>query len=356
MNIRYVKSNLNKLYNDNLIKFLYDITLQDTTNIDSYEEGKIYNLNEKIYLQNDNVHQVFQCIVSKSSGLFIDNEWEHILDITYDSIEKISNLIIKEEMFIIDETTINGIQTKLDFIQENSTFALYCGKKRYCINHDFKVDKKVITFNKPFNIGDKIILEVREFIGIPDGLVLRSTNGLVYEAFIFGDDLFIGETNKSGREEILIKDTYDEKNYKLFMEDEDVFYDLTTVNTTKTDIEISDEMGIRRKMTMIDGELYFEVFYRTGLVMESTNGNKYNLCFKDGCFMAIETESNEYVTELFIRDKETMNVIRLYMEDKEIVCESVEHDTDNMEIKVYDEYNDEYIINLVNNEFIVSQL
>ena len=266
MNIRYIRSNIKKLNGDNLIKFLYDLTFQDVQNVDSYEEGNIYHEEDRIYLQNNNIHQVFQCIVPESSNTFIEDEWEFILDINTDNITNISNLVIKEEMHIITEDNRTTIQTNLNFKYENSTFAVYCGKKRYCLNHDFEIIDNNINFIKPFNIGDKVILEVRECIGIPVGLVLRSTNGLDYETIVIDNELFIFVSERKGRDEILIRDIITHENYRLFMIDEDMYYETTTINTTKSDIQVDDENRNKRKIEMIDGELYYDIAYEDEII------------------------------------------------------------------------------------------
>ena len=67
MNIRYIQSNIKEISQDNLIKFLYDLILSEIGNIDNYQNGNIYHKGDRVYLQENGKHQIFQCIVDNSS-------------------------------------------------------------------------------------------------------------------------------------------------------------------------------------------------------------------------------------------------------------------------------------------------
>lgn len=256
MNIRSIQTNLKKLQNDNLLKFLYDIVVNQLQDVDPYKEGNSYVKDDVVYLQENNIHKIYQCIVDKSSNSFVSDEWEHILD-TYDrEIKTVNNLKIREEVHIITEETKSQITSKLDFKSENSTFIVYNGKKRYAVNHDFTVNEKTITFNKPFNVGDRLILEVRESIGLPDRLVLLSTNGIKYEVGVIGEDVYIFESShRTSKNEVYIKDSMNGTNYKIHMIDDDLYYEVTDINVSKTEVKIMDEEGNEFKIEMVNDEL-----------------------------------------------------------------------------------------------------
>lgn len=262
MNIRSIQTNINKLFDDNILKFLYDIVLHNLSNIDPYEVGVSYVKGDLVYIQVDGKHVIYQCIadINISSENFMDfiDNWEHVLDVYEKENFRSSNLKIREEVHIITAATVDKITSKLSFKNENSSFIIYKGKKRYAINYDFTVNDKEITFKKPFNVGDKIILEVRESIGLPDRLVLLSTNGLKYEIGIIGEDIYIFESDhRTAKEEVYLKDISNGKNYRIHMIDDDVYYEPTTMNVSKTEVKIMDVDGNEFKLEMIDDELWF---------------------------------------------------------------------------------------------------
>ena len=185
MNIRKIQANLTKLNEDNLLKFLYDLIIQDISNIDLLEMGKTYYEGDRIYILENGIHKIYECVLPETNS-FSTSTWEHVLDVYKKEEFRVSNLRVKEEVHIITEETVNGIVSNLEFKSENSTFIIYQGKHRYAVNYDFTVDDHTITFNKPFNVGDRLILEVRESAGLPDRLVLLSSNGLKYEVGIIG--------------------------------------------------------------------------------------------------------------------------------------------------------------------------
>ena len=167
MNIQYIKSNISNTSQDSLVKLLYDIILQDINNVEDYIPGNSYIKGDRVYLQENGKHQIYQCISDTSSYEFNRDEWQYIMEVFDGNVEKFYNLKLQEEVHIITEDTRNGIITKLNFDETRSTVAIYKGKKRYCATYDFVINDKEITFRNPFNIGDRLILEVREILGMP---------------------------------------------------------------------------------------------------------------------------------------------------------------------------------------------
>lgn len=174
MNIQYIKSNISNISQDNLIRFLYDIILQNINNVQNYESNKRYTKGDRVYLEENGKHQIFQCIVNSSSLTFKKEEWEYIMEVFEDTVEEVYNLKIHEEVHVIDENTRNSITTNLDFNTDRSSVAIFKGKNRYTSKYDFTVNGKEILFNTPFEIGDRLILEVREVLGATSivGIVL----------------------------------------------------------------------------------------------------------------------------------------------------------------------------------------
>lgn len=166
MNIQYIKSNISNTSQDSLVKLLYDIILQDINNVEDYIPGNSYIKGDRVYLQENGKHQIYQCISDTSSNRFNKDEWRYIMEVFDGNVEKFYNLKIQEEVHIITEDTRNGIVTKLNFDETRSTLAIYKGKKRYCTKYDFILSDKEITFKNPFNIGDRLILEVKENLGM----------------------------------------------------------------------------------------------------------------------------------------------------------------------------------------------
>ena len=174
MNIQYIKSNISNISQDNLIRFLYDIILQNINNVQNYELNKRYTKGDRVYLEENGKHQIFQCIVNNSSLTFKKEEWEYIMEVFEDTVEEVYSLKVHEEVHIIDENTRNSITTNLDFNTDRSSVAIFKGKNRYTSKYDFTVNGKEILFNTPFEIGDRLILEVREVLGVTNivGIVL----------------------------------------------------------------------------------------------------------------------------------------------------------------------------------------
>lgn len=257
MNIRKIEANLAKLNENNLLKFLYDLIIQDISNIDLLEMGKTYYEGDRIYILENGIHKIYECVLPETN-VFSTKTWEHILDVYKKEEFRVSNFQLKEEVHIITEETVNGIVSNLEFKGENSTFIIYKGKHRYAVNYDFTVDDHTITFNKPFNVGDRLILEVRESMGLPDRLVLLSTNGLKYEVGVIGEDVFIIESDhRTSKNEVYLKDIVNGKNYKLHMIDDDLYYELTDINVSKTEVKIMDVDGNEYKLEMVDDEVVF---------------------------------------------------------------------------------------------------
>lgn len=326
MNIRYIQTNLSKLHDDNLIKFLYDILISDLNDVDQYDENTIYHLDDMIYMQDNNIHQVYQCIVEESSTSFVLEEWEHITNIYKGETDSVTNLKIREEVHVIDENTVNGVVSNLQFKYENSSFAIYHGKKRYAVNHDFTVVDNVIKFNKPLNVGDRIILEVKETIGLPDRLVLLSSNNNKYEVGVVGNDVFVFKSDhRTAKDEVYVKDISNGNSYRIFMIDEDILYELTDINVVNTEVKVMDAEGNEYIVKMIDDDLYITFGEdESKLILMSDNGKIYEVIVVGGRLFIRESSETYYKEEVFIKDSNSNNSYKIYLLGDKLYCESTD--------------------------------
>lgn len=180
MNIRNIKSNLN-IIPDNIIKIIYDLLIKNIDSITDYIPNVVYNKGDKVYKQENGKHQVYQCVAEQSSQTFIKNEWQYVMEVYNGTIDRTVGAInIAEELHIIDENTVNSINTDLP-LNGDSIVAIYHGKKRYITDIDFTINGNIINFNNPFNIGDRVILEVkRKFGNNVTGIVIYDINGMPY--------------------------------------------------------------------------------------------------------------------------------------------------------------------------------
>ena len=106
--------------------------------------------------------------------------------------------------------------------------------------------------------GDKVVIESTESTGQPDKLVLLSDNGGSYEVGIIGEDIFAIQVDVTyAKNEVTIGDIFTGDNYKIYMIDEEIYYEEIDSFAQQTEIRIVDEEDNAYKLEMIDGELYF---------------------------------------------------------------------------------------------------
>lgn len=186
MNIQFIKSNISNTSQNGLVKLLYDLILQDIRDVNNYKDGWVYTKGDRVYLEENGKHQIYQCIANISSNNFIRSEWMHIMEAFRGVLDKVYNLKLHEEVHIINAETTKSIITNLDFDISKSVVTIYNGKKRFVYEHDFFIEEKTVIFNNPFNIGDRLILEVRERVGIPAslGIVFYNLSGVPYKVVI----------------------------------------------------------------------------------------------------------------------------------------------------------------------------
>lgn len=264
MSIRYIQTNYNKIDCFNLVKFLLDLAVIDLENVKLYEQGKTYIKGDLVYLKENNIHRIYRCVVDVSSNTFIPNEWEHIFDIYDEKVNTGNNIYIREEDFFVNEDNIGDILDNIivpNYKPGSTHVTIYIDKDIFVTGKDFVIDENgKVTFTPPINveIGDKIIVEIRDIIGLPDKLIILSSNGNNYEIGVIGEDMFIIESDlKHSKPEIFVRDISTGENYRIFMLDEDVYFELTDIYTVQTEIKVLDADDNKYIIEMINGDLVF---------------------------------------------------------------------------------------------------
>jgi hypothetical protein len=285
LSINYIQNNYDKLDVDNLIKFLLDLTVVNLNNVAPYNENELYTKGSLVYLKEDNVHKVFRCKINMQNKIdaFIlgtsilgigklipktnvstdfNNIWEHILDIYDKKVETAGNIFIREEIIKVNENNLDNIFDQIivsNYKQGSSIITIYIDKNIFINGRDFVIDENgKVTFTPNINveIGDKIIIEIKDIIGQPNKLIILSSNNENYEIGIIGEDLHVIKSDlKYSKPEIFIRDTVTDENYRIFMIDEDVYFELTDISTVQTEIKVLDTDDNKFIIEMVDGEL-----------------------------------------------------------------------------------------------------
>lgn len=168
MDINYIKSNFSKLGPDHLYRFLIDIITRDSLdNIEDYDVNKIYQKGAKVYIFENGVHHIYECIVEYSTeGAFMQYEWLDIIDVFKGmEIDYILNkLFIIEELFEADEeTNIVPIQFE-DFDINLCKVILYHSIQGRLSEKEFAiVDNHIELFDLIINPGEYIIMDIYEY-------------------------------------------------------------------------------------------------------------------------------------------------------------------------------------------------
>ena len=364
MNIRYIQSNIKEISQDNLIKFLYDLILSEIGNIDNYQNGNIYHKGDRVYLQENGKHQIFQCIANNSSMSFKHDEWEYIMEVFEGKYDNYTNLVVKEEVHIINESTVNSIHTNLKFNISNSTVALYCGKKRFVKDYDFTINENEIIFLSPFNVGDKVILEVREFIGkvITIGVILYDLNKNPYNVYINNNgiigiepydttnsyDVKYGELATGDRTYTLLVDggskPYELKAYRyietFITGTDDNIYKVEIIddNLVLTEVDRGDcfsdtkvILGLDKKfytLNIVNGEIVANEYndsslqvrnYDVGVRVLSDKFEQKVVCIDNGNITILPYVDNGGYHNINFRDRVTGKIIRMFINDNDIL-------------------------------------
>lgn len=165
MDISYVKSNINKVTQHDLIKMIVDLILLNASDIENYNVNKMYMIGDRIYLGKNNDHWVYQCIVNNTRGAFDSTKWIPICKMYNGPTLTFNTIRIREEVYI-PTSSVSNYTIKLDFDTKQTSVAIYRGMTRFARGYDFEINGKNITFAKPLKANERIIIELRERLGI----------------------------------------------------------------------------------------------------------------------------------------------------------------------------------------------
>ena len=73
--ISYIKSVIDKVNEDSIIKFLLDLIGASIKDAVNFEPNKVYKFGDKVYVYRENKHRIYKCIVDLSTPVeMIDEE------------------------------------------------------------------------------------------------------------------------------------------------------------------------------------------------------------------------------------------------------------------------------------------
>lgn len=168
MDIRFIKKNSEKNSPDNIMTVIKDIMMKsDMDIIQNFDPTVTYTKGDKVYMKYKNKHRVFECIVFSTTGEFDISKWKPYLKKDEQNIS-VNQLDTFEEVITVERRGLFDHKIKLDdFKYKNTTVAAFNSvtpRLRYGIDFIFTTDG-VVKFLKPFNIGERIILEIRRLNG-----------------------------------------------------------------------------------------------------------------------------------------------------------------------------------------------
>ena len=168
MDIRYIKKSAEKLSPDNIMSIINDFVMKtDLEVIQNYDPNKTYYKNDKVYLKYNDKHRVFICNTTTVTGEFDISKWRPFFK-KETKIATMNQLDTFEETIVVDRDVPFDYKIKVDdFKYKNTSVAAFNSinpRLRYGIDFRFTSDG-VVKFLKPFNIGERVILEVRRLNG-----------------------------------------------------------------------------------------------------------------------------------------------------------------------------------------------
>ena len=187
MDIQYIKSNIGKMTQNELVSLLSDMILDNVTRIENYDRNKAYRITDRVYSEESGTHCVYECIVNGATGSFDKTKWRPLAEVYTGPAPIFYTIRIREEV-VTPNTDMSTYTVKLDYDEEQTSIAIYSGMKRLIKDVDFTINGKTITFNSSIKSGNRIIIELRERLGIiPDvvaGIVLYDNENRPYTVVI----------------------------------------------------------------------------------------------------------------------------------------------------------------------------
>lgn len=189
MNIQYIKTNIAKMSQHELTSLLADMILDNAYRLEDFDPSRVYRFGARVYFEDNGTHYAYECIENGATGPFDKTKWIPLVEVYRGPSPTFYTLRIREEVHVITSATTKQYTMKLDFDVESSSIAIYRGMQRLAYGVDFEMDKtKKITFKTTMNVNERIIIEVRERLGvIPNiiaGIVLYDINNNPYNVLI----------------------------------------------------------------------------------------------------------------------------------------------------------------------------
>lgn len=168
MDIRFIRKNTEKNSPDNLMMVLHDLIMKtDMEAIENYDPEKTYSKDDKVYLKYKDKHRVFICNSNNVTGEFDISRWRPFLKQDSKTVT-MNQLDTFEETITVNTNRPFDYKIKLDdFKYKNTTVAAFNSvtpRLRYGKDFRFTSDG-VVKFLESFNVGERIILEIRRLNG-----------------------------------------------------------------------------------------------------------------------------------------------------------------------------------------------
>ena len=170
MDIRYIRKNMEKQSSTDMMNVLKDLVIKsDISTINNFSPVKQYTKGDKVYLKEGRNHRVYVCLVDNPTvGKIVEGEWRHYIENeTFDNI-KFNPMDIYEKTLIVDKPGLFNYPLDFNQFRSGNTFvaAFNSIQPRLRYGVDFTLTQNgVIKFLNPMTVGEKVILEIRHFIG-----------------------------------------------------------------------------------------------------------------------------------------------------------------------------------------------
>lgn len=315
MNIQYIKTNIEKLSQQQLISLLADMILETVEDIEQFNSTKVYGIGDKVYLEENGTHCVYQCMMHGTTGNFNKEKWLHLVEVYRGTNPPFYTIRILEEVLKPTTAPIINHTISLNYNVNQSTVALYKGKLRLIRDVDFTLNGKNIVLNKPLQIGERIIIEVRERLGIiPNivaGIVLYDINEVPYNVII--DDKGLLTINKIDKKDP-VRDVkratiiYGDKIYSLMVDSSVTPVRLNLFEEVKQYIKTTD--GSIYGLTVVDKQytLNKESYVYDGVeVILGTDKNFYNFKVENNRLVPIRSTDSTLKTSDFTLGLKLLN-------------------------------------------------
>ena len=170
MDIRYIRKNMDKQSSHDMMNILKDLIIKsDISTINNFSPAKSYGLNDMVYVKEGKLHRVYVCLVENSTpGVILPNEWRHYIERIYEEESKHNPMDIYEEKLVVNNNGLFNHKLDFDLFKHKNTFvaAFNSVQPRLRYGVDFTLTEDgVIKFLKPMCIGERVIFEIRHFVG-----------------------------------------------------------------------------------------------------------------------------------------------------------------------------------------------